>query len=147
MFCCEYHLKCDNTTRIRRKVKRDFDNHTSLENTLTASILVAKVRKPPHVPKANAESHLGQHILDLRVPRRPVLGRCLRSLWTAQGCERTLRLALAEPGSLLNAAQWGFLSLAIEERKNDKRHIESRQHHYNILHEEVELINFLVRAT
>lgn len=53
---------------------------------LTASILVAKVWEPPHIPKTHAESHLGQHVLDFGVPRWPVLIRCLSYIWTVYGC-------------------------------------------------------------
>lgn len=91
--------------------------HTKKVDTLTSSILMAKVWEPPHVPQAHTEPHLGQHILDLRVPRWSVCITCLISICTVHSCELSFRLALAQPGSVLVAVQWRFLRLDINKEE------------------------------
>lgn len=82
---------------------------------LTASILVAKVRESPHVPETHAESHLSQHILDFRVPRRPlvVVGR-LGCIWALRGGQLSFGAALAKPGSVLKTVQRRLLILVTQ---------------------------------
>lgn len=79
---------------------------------LTASILVAKVRESPHVPKTHAESHLCQHVLDLGVPCWPVvvIGR-LSCAGAVRGGQLSLGAALAKPGSVLETVQRRLLIL------------------------------------
>lgn len=72
---------------------------------------MAKVGEPPHIPEAHAEPHLGQHILDLGVPRWAVCVARLCSVQTGHSCELSLRLTLAQPGSVLQAVQRRFLRL------------------------------------
>ena len=78
---------------------------------------MAKVWEPPHVPEAHTEPHLGQHILDLRVPRRPVVIARLKSSVTVPVCELSFGLTLAQPGSVLVAVQWRFLRLVINKEE------------------------------
>lgn len=78
---------------------------------------MTQVWKPPHVAQTNTESHLGQHILDFRVPRWPVLIGRLNSIGTVLCRELTFRLALPKPGSIVVVVQWGFLSLGVNKDK------------------------------
>lgn len=88
---------------------------------LTASILVAKVWESPHVPETHAESHLSQHILDFRVPRRPVVVvGCLGSIQAVGGGQLSFRAALAKPGSVLQTVQWRLLILVTQNTKHTK---------------------------
>lgn len=44
------------------------NNPTEEKDSLTSSILVAQIRKPPDIAEPNAESHLGQKVLNFTVP-------------------------------------------------------------------------------
>lgn len=79
---------------------------------LTASILMAKVWEPPHVPKTHAESHLSQHVLDFGVPRWPlVVAARLGRVGSVHGGQLSLGAALAKPGSVLQTVQGRLLIL------------------------------------
>lgn len=76
---------------------------------------MAKVGESPHVPQAHAESHLSQHILDFRVPRRAVVvaGR-VGCGGAVRGGQLSFGAALGEPGSVLAAVQRRLLILVAQ---------------------------------
>lgn len=92
-------------------------SHCLYLKTLTASILVAKVRESPYISKAHAESHLCQHILDFGVPCWPVIIGCLNSICHVCGCKLSFRPAIAKPDSVLTAVQWRFLHLIVNKKE------------------------------
>lgn len=95
---------------------------TSLSSkTLTSSILVAEVWEPPHIPQAHTEPHLGQHVLELRVPGWPVSISCADSIWT--GGKLSLRLALTQPVSSFIAGQGRLLCLVISNVRQQRSEV------------------------
>lgn len=100
-----------------RKKKGTIKDYSGLQTvglhweTLTSSVLVAEVRKPPDVAQADAESHLGQHVLDLRVPRWTVLIGRLGSVSAGGSGQLAFRPALCQPAAALRAVERWFLSL------------------------------------
>ncbi len=55
--------------------KQTFQFHTHMQWTIapTSSILVAEIGEPPDIAQANAKAHLGEHVLQLTVPRWPAV--------------------------------------------------------------------------
>lgn len=111
--------------RLTKKgTSMDYSGHWE---TLTSSVLVAEVRKPPDVAQADAESHLGQHILDLWVPRWTVLIGRLGSVSVAGSGQLAFGPALCQPAAALRAVQWCFLSLGANK---GKKKITERLNHF-----------------
>lgn len=79
---------------------------------------MAKVREPPHVAQANAEAHLGQHVLNLGIPGWPV--PIVDFVGIRIEREVRLRLTLGQPCAILVGIQRRFLRLGNKYREKKK---------------------------
>lgn len=98
----------------------DFYLEEQFAQDLTSSVLMAQIRKAPHVAKPDAESHLGQKILDLAVPPGPRsrLRGALLAVLTSQAKELRLR---AHRLVIVIAGQWLLFHLRQGQSEQTKK--------------------------
>lgn len=100
----------------------DFYLEKQFAQDLTSSVLMAQIRKAPHVAKPDAESYLGQKILDLAVPPSPSsrLRGALLAVLASQAKELRLR---AHHLVVVIAGQWLLFHLRQGQSEQKKKKV------------------------